>query len=99
MIFRKPCVRCLLRDLPDGEALRASVRELIDLIPEGERAPAESVRQRLNACRACPNLSMGTCALCGCYVEHRAERLRAFCPDVPSRWPAASEQAPVFPEI
>lgn len=86
MTFRKPCIRCLLRDLPDAEALRASLRELIDQIPESERAPAESVSRRLEACRACPYLSRGTCALCGCYVEHRAERLPAVCPDVPSRW-------------
>ncbi len=82
----KPCVRCLLREMPDAAALAASLRELIALIPEEERAPAPLAEARLAACRACPHLRRGTCVLCGCYVEHRAERKGAACPDVPDRW-------------
>ena len=28
----------------------------------------------------------GTCAMCGCYVEHRAERKGASCPETRARW-------------
>ena len=84
--LRKPCLRCLLRDLPDAAALAANLRELIDLIPQEERTPPAEAEARLQACRACPHLQQGTCALCGCYVEHRAERRRSGCPAVPARW-------------
>ena len=86
----KPCLRCLLADMPDAAALAKSLRELIDLIPEGDRTPPDQERQRLNACRACEHLNRGTCSLCGCYVEHRAAKVRSDCPDVPSRWEKVS---------
>ena len=85
--MRKPCLRCLLRDMPGEAALAQTLRELIDLIPPEERASGEQVEARLAACRSCPRLNRGTCGLCGCYVEHRAEKRRASCPDTHSRWP------------
>ena len=85
-VIRKPCVRCLLEDMPSQAALAETVRELIDLIPEADRADRETVQSRLAACRECSFLGMGTCRLCGCYVEHRAAKKRAFCPAVPPRW-------------
>ena len=45
------------------------------------------LRARLDACRACPHLNAGTCALCGCYVEYRAAHAAQRCPDAPGRWP------------
>ena len=72
--------------MPEEAALARSLRELIGLIPEEERAPADLARERLRICRGCSHLGRGTCGLCGCYVEHRAEKLRADCPAVPSRW-------------
>ena len=86
MITGKPCLRCLLRDLPGEEALKETLRELIGQIPEDERSAPETVEERLAACRACGHLRQGTCGLCGCYVEHRAERKKSTCPDVPGRW-------------
>ena len=86
---KKPCLRCLLADLPEGAALANSLRELIALIPEENRTPREIVRARLAACRRCERLRRGTCGLCGCYVEHRAEKKNADCPEVPSRWQTA----------
>ncbi len=84
--IRKPCVRCLLEDMPSQAALARTVRELVELIPEEDRADEKTVRLRLADCRECPSLGMGTCRLCGCYVEHRAAKKRTFCPAVPSRW-------------
>jgi len=84
---RKPCLRCLLAEMAGSERLRASLRELIDLIPPEDRTPPEERDRRLQACRACENLGEGTCRLCGCYVEHRAERKGSRCPAVPARWP------------
>ena len=91
--FQKPCIRCLIRDLPYGDALSVSLRELIGLIPPEERAAPELVSRRLSACRGCDHLARGTCVLCGCYVEHRAEKRSAGCPAQPSRW----EQESTYP--
>ena len=84
---QKPCLRCLLSEIPSAAALAASLRELIGLIPEEFRTPPEEVRRRLSVCRSCEHLNRGTCGLCGCFVEHRAEKKTAICPDTPSRWP------------
>ena len=88
--IRKPCLRCLLREMPGAEALREILRELIGQIPEEERTPAAEVQKRLAVCRECEHLHQGTCELCGCYVEHRAERKKADCPDRPDRWKVSS---------
>ena len=80
---RKPC-RCLLDEsAPD---LAALVREAVAALPEEEKAGAATYRDRLAVCRECPALRNGTCALCGCYVEHRAAKRRLACPDIPPRW-------------
>ena len=81
----KPCLKCLLSEMPDQALLAKSLRELIDLIPEEDRTPAPLRNRRLAACRQCSRLNAGTCVLCGCYVEHRAEKKAARCPDVPDR--------------
>ena len=82
----KPCLRCLLSEMPDQARLAESLRELIELIPEEDRTPEPLRIRRLEACRRCSFLNAGTCTLCGCYVEHRASRRGAGCPDVPDRW-------------
>lgn len=84
--FQKPCIRCLIRDLPQGAALSEVLRELIGRIPPEDRASPETVAERLAACESCEHLGQGTCRLCGCYVEHRAERKAGACPALPSRW-------------
>ena len=87
MSERIPC-RCLLSAAhPDLETL---VRSVIDSMPEEERAPQETYRQRLDCCLACPHLSDGTCVLCGCYVEARAASLFSRCPDIPPKWSSPS---------
>lgn len=83
---QRPCIRCLLSELPDGAALAEAVRERIAALPEEDRAPEAERRRRLEKCKACPRLNRGTCGACGCYVELRAARIRQTCPDVPDRW-------------
>lgn len=85
--IRKPfCRRCLLEDMPDETALAKSIRELVDLLPEEKRAPAEVTAQRLATCRTCDHLQNGMCVLCGCYVELRAAKRMMKCPCVPKKW-------------
>ncbi len=83
---RKPCRRCLLEDIPSQAELVKSVRELIGLMPEENRAAAEVTGRRLEECRRCDHLIEGMCGLCGCYVELRAAKKKMRCPDVPGRW-------------
>ncbi len=84
--IRRPCLRCLIADLPDGAALAEIIASRIESLPPQERAE-EAVRlERLARCRRCDHLRSGTCALCGCYVEIRTARIRQTCPDVPRRW-------------
>jgi len=80
--------------MPEAASLSAILRELISRIPEEERAPQDLVRRRLAACRACGHLNQGTCGLCGCYVEHRAEKRAAACPDLPPHWAPAPPEEP-----
>ena len=88
MLNGKPCIRCLLQDMPDEAALAKNMQELIALLPEDKRAD-EAVRiQRLAVCKACDHLNRGMCALCGCYVELRTAKRHMRCPDVPARWEA-----------
>ena len=87
MMEKKPfCRRCLLEDMPDEAALAQSVRELIDLLPEEKRAPAEVNAHRLSVCRECDHLQNAMCVLCGCYVELRAAKAHMRCPCVPGKW-------------
>ena len=82
----KPCIRCLVADIPGGEALARIVRERIGQIPENRRCPEPDYSARLAVCRGCDSLRSGTCALCGCYAEIRAAKTDMDCPDVPSKW-------------
>ena len=87
MMEKKPfCRRCLLEDMPNEAELAKSIRELIDLLPEEKRAPAEITAQRLAQCRACNQLQNGMCVLCGCYVELRTAKRLMKCPAVPGKW-------------
>lgn len=86
MDVRKPCLRCLLQDMPDEAALAKNMQELIALLPEEKRAPDAVRADRLTACKACDHLNRGMCALCGCYVELRAAKKNMRCPAVPGKW-------------
>ena len=56
----KPCLRCLLSEMPDQARLAESLRELIELIPEDDRTPEPLRIRRLEACRRCSFLNAGT---------------------------------------
>lgn len=83
---RKPCIRCLIADLPEGTELAEIIRERIARIPEEERTDEPVYSARLARCRECELLHSGTCAACGCYVEIRAAKRNLSCPAVPDRW-------------
>ncbi|MBQ8086967.1 MAG: hypothetical protein IJ234_00915 [Clostridia bacterium] len=91
---RIPCRKCLLRDVPQGQALAALIREWIDALPEARRADPDTANARLNACTHCNHLNAGVCALCGCYVEFRAAQREMRCPDPPDRWRSAFRNEP-----
>ena len=80
------CRRCLLEDMPSEAALMENIRDLIALLPEEQRAGDGLRAQRLSNCRKCDHLANGTCALCGCFVELRAAKVRMRCPHVPPKW-------------
>lgn len=84
--LKKPCLRCLIRDIPDEKELHRILLERIEQLPPEERASDELVSLRLARCLECPSLNHGTCTECGCYVELRSARLNKGCPHVPSRW-------------
>ena len=50
------------------------------MMPEREKASDKKYEIRLNCCRECEALAMGTCLECGCYVELRAMKNNARCP-------------------
>ncbi len=85
-IPKKPCVKCLIRELPDEKDLHKAIQELLEQMDPCEKADSTLYEKRLSACGECPYLSRGTCGKCGCYVELRCAKRRLSCPDVPPRW-------------
>ncbi len=77
--MKKPCTRCLLRDI-DPARYEAEVRRLIDLLPPGEKAAADVYGSRLNKCTECDYLKDAFCGACGCMVELRAAKKTGKCP-------------------
>ena len=80
------CRRCLLEDMEDEQALYSLIQSHVALLAESEKTPEETYRRRLALCRACDQLSGGTCMQCGCYVELRAARRGMRCPHAKSKW-------------
>ena len=77
---RIPCRRCLLVDLTDEKEILRTVREMIEAMPDAQRADETLYQTRLNICRDCDSLLKGTCVRCGCYVELRAAKKIQCCP-------------------
>lgn len=82
---RKPCTRCLLRDMGEEEAYRIFKRYL-DSFDEEIRVEEEEYERRLALCRQCGSLRDGICGKCGCYVEARALHKEGACPHEDPRW-------------
>lgn len=53
---------------PTPAELEAYLTAYVADMPPEERAEETEMARRLTICRACPNLRVATCGLCGCYV-------------------------------
>ena len=83
---KKPCIKCLIRDIPNEKELHRAIQELLEQMNPTEKAGSDVYEKRLSACSTCPFLNRGTCSKCGCYTELRCAKRRLSCPDVPPRW-------------
>ncbi len=79
------CKRCLLADM-DASGVYATILRRIEQMPEGQRADAETYRQRLECCRGCDALVNGLCSICGCFIELRAAKAEMHCPHPERFW-------------
>lgn len=68
---KKPCLKCLLRELDEEAYMKQLHRYIVQLDPEVKTAQ-QVYEKRLELCKACDYLEAGTCLACGCYVELRA---------------------------
>lgn len=82
---KKPCIRCLLRDL-DKEESYQKFKLYLEQFDESIRTADEEYERRLQLCKRCECLREGICIKCGCYVEARALRKQAHCPHEDIRW-------------
>ncbi len=73
------CIRCLLREY-DEEAYISKLLRVIRLMKPQEKAGEEEMARRLEICKECDKLEMGTCLACGCYVELRSALKNGRCP-------------------
>lgn len=83
--LRKPCIKCLLEDM-DKDAYLENLCEYIRSYPKEKRVAEDVYQKRLSVCRSCGELSEGICAKCGCFVELRALKINAYCPDECDKW-------------
>ncbi len=79
------CKRCLLKELGEKELLK-SLDELKAAMSDEDKTDSAEYSRRLDICRACGELSNGTCMKCGCYVEFRALKKRMYCPHEHRKW-------------
>lgn len=77
---QRVCKRCLLREMADQTKVYETVKQYIEDIEPGDRAPEGIYNLRLTHCKACERLLDGMCRACGCYVELRAARANNGCP-------------------
>ena len=81
----KPCPRCLTDELTNGEYFK-SMYDYIDTLDPEIKTASEEYSRRLALCNDCPKLINGMCALCGCFVEVRAAKKTARCPNIARVW-------------
>ncbi len=72
------CRHCLMAEA-DPDRYQKELRDYIERIGNN-RVGEKEYRDRLALCKACEKLSVGTCLLCGCYVEIRAAAKTGHCP-------------------
>ncbi len=73
------CKRCLLQEMGDEE-LYERIKRTINAIPADKRCEENEYKNRLQLCRSCDKLVNGMCRVCGCFVEVRAAKQTAYCP-------------------
>jgi len=83
--MRKPCTKCLLSEI-SPDVFYKEVREYIDSLDPDQKVADEEYRRRLDICRGCESLRDGMCALCGCFAEVRAVKIKNKCPSLPKKW-------------
>lgn len=76
---KKPCLKCLLRELDEEAYLKQLHRYIVQLDADVKTAQ-QVYEKRLAACKQCDYLEAGTCLACGCYVELRAAVKKNRCP-------------------
>ena len=79
------CVRCLIREMTDRDAL-AQIRKYQSQVPDHEKADDELYEERLTVCKECKYRHLGTCLKCGGYAEARAYRTAQHCPLGEQMW-------------
>ncbi len=72
------CKKCLLREY-DEQAYKETLEEYIIKIGNA-RVSDEEYSRRMDICKQCDLLNMGTCGACGCYVELRGAAQNGHCP-------------------
>ena len=82
---KKPCIRCLIREMNQQEEYK-KLQVYLDSFSEEIRADEEVYEQRLQQCKKCDSLNQGICIKCGCFVEARALRKKGDCPHEEPRW-------------
>ena len=76
---KKPCLKCLLREMDEEAYMKQLHRYIQQLDPDVKTAQTIS-EDRLRNCKTCDRLEAGTCLACGCYVELRAAVKKNKCP-------------------
>ncbi len=80
-----PCKRCLLLETGD-EVLYERIKRTIDSIPAEKRCGDDEYQKRLLLCKSCEKLIGGMCRVCGCFVEVRAAKKEAYCPQAGNKF-------------
>ena len=81
----KPCPKCLTNELTNNEYFKTLYNYIESLDPEIKTA-ANEYNRRLELCNNCPKLTNGMCTICGCFVEARAAKKTARCPNIEKAW-------------
>ncbi len=81
----KICKKCLLSEY-DPIDIYKNVKRRLEMLTEDERVDDQEYYRRLELCKACEELNVGTCGACGCFVEIRAARKDMDCPHEKHFW-------------
>ncbi|MCQ2519787.1 MAG: DUF6171 family protein [Lachnospiraceae bacterium] len=79
------CKKCIIEKI-DQFGILESVRKRVELMPKEDKVSDEEYVRRLQICVDCKNLNLGTCNICGCFVEYRAALIDMHCPDTKPGW-------------